>query len=206
MVLWQVGMPSSPAGLLAANRTHVAVTDPQAYDVVRLLDLAAGGRTVGSIPLRNTKGNPHSPIAAWFDRDRLYVLSGLSRHDMYYYGNALNVQAPAFQAIDWAGSRTLWTTALPSPENMMSRVRYPVVSGPFLATFAAAQDGRQPGTPVLVAKATGALVPIPPPADPSGVDWNMIQQRANFIGGAVVLNGRVLVEEPTGLALLRSPL
>jgi len=204
--LWQVTLTGSPVGLLAASRTHVAVTDPQTYDQVRLLDLAGGGRTVGSVPLRNSKGNPHAPISAWFDRDRLYVLSGLSRHDMYYYGNVLNVQSPALEAIDWANSKALWTTSLPAPENMNSRVRNPLAAGEFLTTFVAAQDGRSGGATALVATGTGLLVPLPAAPEATGQDLNMVQQRTNFVSGAVILNGRALIEEATGLALLRSPL
>lgn len=190
-----------------ASRTHVALIENQGSHAVRIVDLTRGA-VVKDFTSRNTEGNPNIASQAFFEGDQVFTVCGSSSPSRYHNPGALSVLAPAIQAVGIRSGKTLWTTSISSNEHTMCFVRRPVILDDHVVAFIMPQDNLSLSEWFVLSRETGAVVHSGETnADHlAGLEKGDVFQRRFTVGSPVVTNGRMLVEDATGLLVLRSPL
>ena len=208
--LWETAVSGASGRnplVLGASRNHAALLDNHGSRTVRILDLTRG--TVAAMfATKNADGNPVIASEACFDGDRAYVICGNSSPSRYYNRGILSVLAPSIQAVGARSGKVLWSTSVAPNQNTMCFVKRLIVLDDHLVAFVICQDNTSLGEWSVLSKETGAVVLSAEGTDDDldGLDKGEVFQRRFALGAPVVMNGRMLVELPTGIRLLRSPL
>jgi len=212
--LWQWPPSDGSVGyaplVLGTGHRFAALFCNQSPRTVQMVDLSQGTLTPNPQVCQNPQDNPPLPNTAYFDGNRAYFICGYNGPSRYYrYGRRVaNLHVPSLRAVDLDSGEVLWTMDLPLDNSNMWSIEDPILLDDYLVTSGTPMGSEIFGEWFVLSKKTGNLVcsGMEKVGDTRGLDTNLFRWRCNILGGPVVTNGRMVVECPTGIVLLRSPL